>query len=257
MKNYFRINRSIFDTKLWLSEPFDKNRAWIDLIGNANYKDGMFFLRGNEVVVKRGQLAWSIRFMMKRWKWSQKKVENFLNYLKSNTQINTQNEYPISLISILNYEKYQGGIEESDTQSDTQSNTQSDTQSDTTLNKDNKDKKNKRRERVTETEKSKKKLYMERWTLEEVGVLVVQAFNTHLDTHFKDTKSFLKGLESWLEVYTPPEIEQAIKQVQYDKFWNGKMTPVLLFRHKNPNGEPVDYIGGLLNNKKQYGNTNR
>lgn len=97
-----------------------------------------------------------------------------------------------------------------------------------------------------------KKLYMEKWNLEEVGELVVQSFNTHLGTRFKDSKSFLKGLERWLETYTPQEIEQAIKQVKYDKFWNGKMTPVILFRQKNPQGEPVDYIGGLLNNKEKY-----
>jgi hypothetical protein len=51
MNNYFMLNRSIFDNELWLSEPFDKNRAWIDMIGNANYKDGVIFVRGNEVKI--------------------------------------------------------------------------------------------------------------------------------------------------------------------------------------------------------------
>ena len=42
------------------------------------------------------------------------------------------------------------------------------------------------------------------------------------------------------------EIEKAIQQIKYHKFWSDKMTPTMLFRRKNPQGEPVDYISQLL-----------
>lgn len=107
MNNYFLLNRSIFDDELWLSEPFDKSRAWIDMIGNANYEDGMFFVRGNEVKVKRGELAWSERFMANRWKWSRDKVRGYMAYLSNRGKIIPQKNNIISLIKIINYDKYQ------------------------------------------------------------------------------------------------------------------------------------------------------
>lgn len=107
MNNYFLLNRSIFENELWLSEPFDKNRAWIDMIGNANYEEGMFFVRGNEVKVKRGELAWSERFMANRWKWSRDKVRGYMSYLSNRGQIIPQKNNIISLIKIVNYDKYQ------------------------------------------------------------------------------------------------------------------------------------------------------
>ena len=107
MNNYFLLNRSIFENELWLSEPFDKNRAWIDMIGNANYEDGVLFVRGNEVKVKRGELAWSERFMAIRWKWSRDKVRGYMTYLSNRGQIIPQKNNIISLIKIVNYDKYQ------------------------------------------------------------------------------------------------------------------------------------------------------
>jgi hypothetical protein len=43
------------------------------------------------------------------------------------------------------------------------------------------------------------------------------------------------------------EIKTAILCSTKHSFWYDKMTPVVLFRQRNPNGDPVDYIGQLLN----------
>lgn len=97
-------------------------------------------------------------------------------------------------------------------------------------------------------QKSKKKLYGE-WTIEQVGDKVVEAFNHYLGTRFKGSKSFLSNLEYWLETYDLDDIETAISHIKHS-YWKDKMTPVLMFRKKNPQGEPVDYISQLLNYSK-------
>lgn len=92
-------------------------------------------------------------------------------------------------------------------------------------------------------------------SLDEVANGVVQAFNLHCGLSLKSINGFKTNLAYWLETYSPQDIEQAIKNIKYDDFWNGKMTPTLLFRTKNPRNEPVDYIEQLLSVKKNKGNT--
>lgn len=105
---WVRLHRGIEDNPLWFSEPFTRAQAWVDLFLNANHKDSLFFVRGVSLEVKRGQIAWSEVTMCKRWQWSKGKVRRFLKYLNTVQQIEQQNmAYLTSLITILNYEKYQ------------------------------------------------------------------------------------------------------------------------------------------------------
>ena len=95
------------DTPLYLSEPFTRMQAWIDLLLLANHKEGLFYVRGNKVVVGRGQIGTSSRTLANRWKWSRGKVERFLQYLEESGQIKPQKTNVITLISICNYDEYQ------------------------------------------------------------------------------------------------------------------------------------------------------
>lgn len=102
------LHRRIVENELW-KEPFDKARAWIDLLLLANFKDSSFWVRGQEVRVKRGQLAWSIEKLSARWRWNRKTVMRFLLWLENGQQITQQRSNVTTLISIINYEKYQLG----------------------------------------------------------------------------------------------------------------------------------------------------
>ena len=46
MTGWVKIHRKIISNPLWSSEPFDKARAWIDLIILANYEAGFIMVRG-------------------------------------------------------------------------------------------------------------------------------------------------------------------------------------------------------------------
>ena len=113
----------MFDNDLWAAEPFTKGQAWIDLIGNANHKPASIWIRGIEVKVDRGQLAWSELTMAKRWQWSRGKVRRYLGMLRDRGMAVQQTNKVTSVLTICNYSVYQGG----DTTDGTASSTTGDT----------------------------------------------------------------------------------------------------------------------------------
>lgn len=112
--NFFKIDRKLLDHSLWMSEKFSKGQAWIDLIGLVNHAPGYFFKRGIKVDVKRGQSGKSIKTLMSRWKWSRGKVVRFLNFLKNESMIDYKVGNQTTLITICNYELYQGEYKNGD-----------------------------------------------------------------------------------------------------------------------------------------------
>lgn len=113
----------MFDNKLWLAEPFTKAQAWIDLFANANHEEGSFWVRGNEVVIKRGQIGWSEVTMTRRWRWSRDKVRRFLAHLEHESNIRQQKTPITSIITIVNYDKYQDTIQQKDSRQDSRQDT--------------------------------------------------------------------------------------------------------------------------------------
>lgn len=107
MKGYIRIYRSITENKFYFSEEFTRMHAWLDLLLLANIKESVYFVRGVKIVVKRGSLAYSMKSLAKRWRWSIGKVERYLNMLKTESQIDVQKTNVTTIISICNYEYYQ------------------------------------------------------------------------------------------------------------------------------------------------------
>jgi hypothetical protein len=120
---WVRLHRKIFENKLWFSEPFTKAQAWIDIFAGANHTDGSFWVRGIEVTVKRGQLAWSELTMAQRWGWSKNKVRRFLKWLETEQQIAQQKTYITTLITVKNYDQYQETIQQTEQQKDSRRHT--------------------------------------------------------------------------------------------------------------------------------------
>jgi len=108
MTGWFKVWRELLTSVLWLTEPFTRGQAFIDLIGLANHADGFIRVRGNRVEIKRGQCGWSEVKLAERWKWSRGRVRRFLTELKNDGRIEQQKNTITSLISLTNYERYQG-----------------------------------------------------------------------------------------------------------------------------------------------------
>lgn len=108
MNGWIKIYRKLCENKLWLSEPFTRAQAWMDLLIAANHDGSSFFIRGHEVRVNRGQIGWSEITLATRWKWSRAKVRRFMAWLETEQQIVQQKSNLTSIVTIVNYDKYQG-----------------------------------------------------------------------------------------------------------------------------------------------------
>ncbi len=109
MNGWIKIHRQLVESEVWLSEPFSRSQAWVDLICLANHKEGFIRTKkGTRVKVERGQVGYSQEALAKRWQWSRGKVRRYLSELEKTDRQIVQGKSPvISLISIVNYEKYQ------------------------------------------------------------------------------------------------------------------------------------------------------
>jgi len=70
-----------------------------------------------------------------------------------------------------------------------------------------------------------------------------------MDTNFKSYYGFKDNLDFWSKVYSEEDIKKALLVLRSGAWWAKDPTPTLLFIRKSPKGEPVDYIGELLNLK--------
>jgi hypothetical protein len=116
----------------WRNNPvfgseYSRGDAWCWLIETACFKPTKFDINGHIVTLKRGQLCASVRQMAEAWGWSRMAVGRFLTRLKTETMIVTESGTGIvtgkSVITICNYDKYQGSTEEVGTDVGTRSGT--------------------------------------------------------------------------------------------------------------------------------------
>ena len=131
MPGFFKVARDFLDGDFWLSEPFTKPQAWVDLFGIANHSKGFFLKRGLKVSLERGQSGRSELTLSKRWKWSRNKVRRFLKLLLRLEMIALKQDNKTSIITICNYELYQGSKSYDDTPNDTPNDTPERHQKDT------------------------------------------------------------------------------------------------------------------------------
>lgn len=115
MEGWIRIYRQIKNSWIWKDkEPFDKRSAWIDLLLSVNHKSKIIPFENSFIEIERGQTLTSIKFLAERWKWSRHKVSDYLNQLEQDTMIVQVRDKRKTLISIVNYNKFQTIVEEKD-----------------------------------------------------------------------------------------------------------------------------------------------
>ena len=104
---FFSVERGLLHSDRWLSEPFTRGQAWVDLFGLAQFEKSFFRIRGIRVDLERGQLGYSQVSLAKRWRWSRGKVIRFLNELENGGDIVQQNNEATTIITILKYDYWQ------------------------------------------------------------------------------------------------------------------------------------------------------
>ncbi len=119
MEGWINIHRQIKENWIWKSEePFDKRSAWIDLLLTVNHKNKKIPFENGFIEIERGQTLTSIKQLSEKWKWSRHKVSDFLDQLERDTMIVQVRDTRKTLVSIVNYDKYQAQINNKDIVSD-------------------------------------------------------------------------------------------------------------------------------------------
>lgn len=107
-RGVFAVDRGVWDHPMFQSrEPFTRREAWLWLVSEATWRRKAVLVDGKRVVLERGQLAHSIRFLADKWGWSKSAVARFFDALRTDTMIDTQPGHGVSIITICKYNQYQ------------------------------------------------------------------------------------------------------------------------------------------------------
>ena len=124
MEGYIKLSRKFFSNDMWNeARTFSSCEAWLDLIQSARFEatPRMESIGGREVSYTRGQYPASIRFLSKRWHWTERRVRTFLAYLKRENMITLSQDQGMNIITLVKYNEYNGNP--ADTTSDTTADT--------------------------------------------------------------------------------------------------------------------------------------
>ena len=111
MSGYFVVSRAVFDHVDFAPEPFTEREAWLWLISEAAWKPTRVRIgsAGVPVVLARGEVAHSLRFMADKWKWSVKEVRGFIDRSKKQGRLTQKRAHDGAILTICNYDKFQLG----------------------------------------------------------------------------------------------------------------------------------------------------
>ena len=164
--SYIKLYRKATDCELFNIEPYDKWHAFEFLLIRASWQPKRILIKNTPINLDAGQLIYSENTLAKEWQWSRNKVRRFLELLVALEMVNIKRTTLGTIITIINYKKYQSndtaddtsgdvgnygfiGIKPtaSDTTSDTASDTTNDTTSDTASDTQKKNNKNYKKEK--------------------------------------------------------------------------------------------------------------
>jgi hypothetical protein len=103
----FAVSRGLFEHPLFAAEPYTEREAWIWLIKEAAWKGRRVRVGSSVIDLKRGQCAFSTRFLANKWQWSESKVRRFLNKLKTDAMVLADTDAGVTRLTICNYDEYQ------------------------------------------------------------------------------------------------------------------------------------------------------
>ena len=109
MEGFIKLSRKFFSNELWNeARTFSSCEAWLDLIQSARFEatPRKESLGGREVIYNRGQYPASIRFLSRKWGWSEKRVRCFISYLKKEDMITIECTQGVNLITLCKYDEY-------------------------------------------------------------------------------------------------------------------------------------------------------
>lgn len=121
MEGWIKIHRKILENPI-ICKDSDYLAVWIYLLLNATHKEIPALFKGKKIILQKGQLITGRKSMSNQLKISESKIYRIINDFKSEQQIEQQTSNQNSLISILNWDKYQQIEQQNEQQNEQQMN---------------------------------------------------------------------------------------------------------------------------------------
>jgi DNA replication protein DnaD len=105
-QGWIKVFRDILDHWIW-QDPM-AFRCWMFIILKANHSDKKIIFDGSLITIRRGQLLTSIRKLSDEIGCSKDKMRKILETLISDNMISVKTTHRGTLLTVINYEKFQG-----------------------------------------------------------------------------------------------------------------------------------------------------
>lgn len=215
-KGWIKVHRSITECFIWTDKPFDKARAWIDLLLLVCHKDKKILIDGKPFTVSRGSYLISRGKLAERWGWSLKKLDNYLRVLEREDMVTTFSTKKGIVITIVNYDKFQVQGTTEDTVEDTTQETVEDIPEeiaeDTAEDRQKKELKNDKNNNIS---LSVSQIVTEWNTLTQYGIKPVSRLSS-------GTKRY-DSLTARIKQYGLTDVLNAIDNIRHSDFLQGKV----------------------------------
>lgn len=193
---WIKIHRSIWDNP-WMYKPY-VYLIWSYILCHVNYQPAEVIFEGKRITLKSGQGLFKLREMAVLFKIPLTSLHRIINLLKNETQIETQTSPRNTIITVLNWEKYQTVGTQNGTQVEHKRNT-SGTQTEhlpiiKELKKNKKDKKiygEYQNVKLTDEELAKLKAEFPDWKER------IERLSEYIDSRGDKYKNHLSTIRSW------------------------------------------------------------
>mgnify|MGYP003967531351 FL=1 len=137
---WISIHRKTMSHWIWGYKPFSYGQAWLDILMECNHAEKKQLIKGQLVSTKRGQSSNSIKTWATRFGWSVSATRHFLGLLVKDEMLRLDNIRITTILTVCNYNTYQGGTIAEDSQKDLRPiSDQSQTNTNNNINNLNKD----------------------------------------------------------------------------------------------------------------------
>lgn len=104
---FLMLSRKFFSHPFWEEKrTYSKAEAWLDMVSMAAFAECKRLIGSTMIMVPRGGIVASVRYLSDRWKWSKCKVGTFLDLLRDEGMIRTETGQGITLILLCKYDEY-------------------------------------------------------------------------------------------------------------------------------------------------------
>lgn len=118
MSGHFKISREVWDHPAFKAGEMTQREAFFWIVSEAAWKPHTRRIGAAVVELDRGQLAASTRYMAKMFQWTEARVRRYLKMLAEWQIIDAASDAGVTVITVCNYDRYQGERRTSDAPSD-------------------------------------------------------------------------------------------------------------------------------------------